>query len=158
MSVHAILVAIKKAVSYTTRRTGITYTQSSVYSTNAAATYSNMNDDSADESVSTETGTNSSGSEWVKADQGSSLFIEKIIIGYDYLNNLPGGWGVSYTEGKTIETSDDNTNWTNRGTTPTYSGTGSTDGLVSINIGVTARYIRITSSGYMCLTEFSLWY
>ena len=53
--------------------TGITYTQSSVYGSNVAATYAGMNDNNANGSVATngyQTGTNSEANAFIKADLG----------------------------------------------------------------------------------------
>jgi hypothetical protein len=54
--------------------------------------------------------------------------------------------------------SNDNTNWTTITTTPTYSSTGSTNGLVTIQIGGSWRYIRLyNASGYVMTLEFQVW-
>lgn len=135
----------------------ITYTQSSVYGSNVAANYSNMNDNNASGS-SGATATASSGNTWVMADLGSNKAVNRIIIGYDYLNNLPGGWGTSYTQNLNIQTSTDASNWTTVGTTPSYSSTGSTNGLVTINFSAQeARYVRLQYGTYFALTEFQVW-
>ena len=94
----------------------------------------------------------------MKADAGSVRYIDYIIIGYDYLDNLTGNWGVVYTEGHTVQVSDDDTSWTTVTTTPTYASTGSTNGLVRIKIGRNCRYVRLfNASTYVAVLEFSLW-
>lgn len=134
------------------------YTQSSVYPDNTAATWPYMNDNSANGSVSSQTGTQGDGFAYITADVGASRSISKIVIGYDYLNNLAGGWGVTYTEGLAVEGSTDDSNYTSITTTPTYSSTGSTNGLVDITINGTWRYIRLSKdTAYICLLEFQVW-
>ena len=141
--------------------TSITYSQSSLYGSNAAANYAGMNDNNANGSVSTngyQTGTNAETNAFIKADLGSTKYVDRIVIGYDYLSNLPGGWGTSYAEGRIVQGSTDNTNWTTITTTPTYASTGSTNGLVSINVKNYWRYIRLyNASGYVMTLEFQVW-
>jgi hypothetical protein len=140
--------------------TGVTYSiTGTVYSTNNPPTYTYMNNNSANGSAqNAETGTENDGG-IVKADCGSTRFIDHIVIGYDYLDNFPTGWGVEFTEGLLIEGSTDNTNWTSEGVTPTYASSGSSNGLVSIPIGGNYRYIRLREDTgyYMCVLEFQLW-
>lgn len=142
------------------RFTGVTYTQSSIYIDNNAATETYMNNDGADgSSNNSETGTNNEANPWIKANLGSTKFIDYVIVGYDYLNNLAGGWGVSYTEGNELQISTDDTNWTTVAKTPTYSATGMSNGLVRIPIKKDAQYIRMrrVSTNWMALLEFSIW-
>lgn len=124
-----------------------------------APTYEGMNNGSADASTNNaETGTNNDGGA-VTADCGAVKHIDHIVIGYDYLNNLPTGWGVTFTENLNVEGSTNNTDWTSITTTPTYASSGSSDGLVSIPIDGDYRYIRIKSATdyYICLLEFQIW-
>lgn len=139
---------------------GVTYTVSSTYTECNPPTYQYMNDNNANGSTNDNQwgSDDNAGTDFIKADLGANKVITKIVIGYDYLNNLPTGWGVTYTEGKTIETSTDDSTWTSQGTTPTYASTGSTNGLVTIRLNnVVARYIRITSSDFMAMLEFQVW-
>lgn len=148
----------KASSSTGTLVTGTVYTVSSTYSSNSAPTYQYMNDFNANGSTNgNQWGSNPGNPEFIKADVGSTKYITKIVIGYDYLSNLPGGWGPSYTEGKSVDVSTDNTNWTTITTTPTYSSTGSTNGLVDITINSNARYIRLYSTGYIACLEFEVW-
>lgn len=139
--------------------TGITYTQSSVYSANFAADETSMTNGSANESVSSKTGTNPSVNEYIKANLGSSKFVSYIQLGYDYLTNLPGGWGTTYTQNLLVSTSTDDSTYTPVKITPAYSATGSNNGLVNIPINRQCQYVKlaVTSSNYMAATEFSLW-
>lgn len=137
-----------------------TYTVSSTYTSNNPPTYQYMNDSNANGSTNNnQWGSNSEANPFIKADLGSTQTLSRIVIGYDYLSNLPGSWGVSYTAGLSVQTSTDNTNWTTQATTPTYAASGSTNGLVSINLsGINARYVRLTkASGFMCTLEFQVW-
>lgn len=145
-----------------TQLTGVTYTVSSTYTSNSAPTYQYMNDNNANGSTNGgQWGSNGGSLEFIKADLGSSKTITKIVIGYDYLVNLPGGWGPQYAGDKDIETSTDDSTWVSQGKTPLYASTGSTNGLVNITISnVTARYIRIRNSGagsYLAFLEFQVW-
>lgn len=140
--------------------TGVVYSQSNVYSGNNAADYEYMNNGNADGSINDDqTGLDGVPDNFVKADCGEVLYINRIVIGYDYLNNLPGGWGTYYTEGLEVQGSTDDSSWTTITTTPVYSLTGSTDGLVSIPIDGEWRYIRLyrENSNYMALLEFEIW-
>lgn len=140
----------------------VTYYQSSTYASNNPATYQYMNDYSANgANNNAQTGTNSgvANTQWIMADVGRTITIKKIVLGYDYLANLPGGWGVTYTQGRAIEISNDNVSWTYVTTAPTYTSTGSTNGLVTININADARYVRLInySTTFVAALEFQVW-
>lgn len=141
--------------------TGITYSVSSTFTGNNPPTYFYMNDDNANGSTNnSQWGSNSGTNNFISADLGGQKTITSVVVGYDYLNNLPGGWGVSYTQGLSIQTSPNNTTWTTQATTPVYSSTGSTNGLVRVSFTpVTANYVRLflASSGYICTLEFQVW-
>jgi hypothetical protein len=140
-----------------TQLTGVIFTQSSVYSGTTAANYTGMNDNTASGAAG-QAATNTAIGEFIKADCGATKYIGNIIIGYDYLSNLPTGWGVTYTAGLNVEGSTDNTNWILITTTPTYGLTGSSNGLVSIDVAGNWRYIRLTKAGnYVLTTEFQIW-
>lgn len=132
------------------------YSQSNVYSSNVAADYNGMNSGSADGSVDAQTGMNAQVGNWIEADTFSN-YIDHIVIGYDYLNNLPGGWGVTYTEGLTVQGYSGG--YFNITTTPTYASSGSSNGLVTIPINTVTRYIRLyqPANAYMAITEFQVW-
>lgn len=133
---------------------GVTYTVSSTYSTNTAPTYAVMNDDSAS-GLSGQWGSDNDSVAFIKADAGSAKTITKVVVGYDYSSNLPGGWGPTYTYGLSVQISTDNSNWTNVGTTPSST---PSNGLAEITFTeVSARYVRLTKSRYMAVTEFQVW-
>lgn len=144
-----------------TQLAGVTYSQSSVYGANNAATYTYMNNGDASGAVdasNNQTGTSNQADAYIMANCGANKWVDHIVIGYDYLNNLTGGWGVAYTQGASIQISDDSSSWTTITTAPTYATTGSTDGLVSIDIKESCQYIRLyRASGYLCLLEFQIW-
>jgi len=137
--------------------TNTVYTQNAKYgSGNVFATYSTMNDGTAS-GASGATAT-STGGDWIKADCGAARNISHIIIGYDYLNNLSGGWGVSYTKDVKVQGSLDNSTWTDITLTPNYTTTGSSNGLVTVPLYANYRYIRLTKTDhYFALTEFQVW-
>jgi len=135
------------------------YTQSNVYPTNTAANWSGMNDGSAAGNLTTQTGTNNGSGNYIRADCGSVMYVHHIVIGYDYLNNMPGGWGVSYTEGLLVQTSNDASSWTTVDTTPVYASSGSSNGLVTISINTACRYVQLAepTTDYMATLEFQVW-
>jgi len=136
--------------------TNTVYTQNAKYdSGNVFATYSNMNDGTAS-GASGATAT-STGGDYVKADCGAARNISHIIIGYDYLSNLSGGWGAYYTKDVKVQGSLDNSTWTDITLTPDYTTTGSSNGLVTVPLYANCRYIRLTKDRYFALTEFQVW-
>lgn len=139
------------------RITTTTYTQSGLYgSGNVLANYTNMNDNNAS-GASGATATTQTSNSWIKADCGSQYNINKLVYGYDYLRNLYGGWGPAYSTGVKVQGSNDDINWTDILTLPTYASTGSTNGLAAFTINGKYRYIRLQNSSYFPATEFSLW-
>lgn len=141
-----------------------TYSQSSLWQDNNAATWQYMNNYNADGSVNdSQTGTYESNvptNLWIKSSLGSQYYVDHIVIGYDFLENLPGGWGKEYTETSPIQGSTDDSTWTTITTAPTYSSTGSTNGLVPISIKDNYSYIRLIGGSlrqYLCLLEFQVW-
>jgi hypothetical protein len=125
-----------------------TYSQSSVYVDNTAATAENMTNGVFAET--TQTGTNNSGLQWVQMDFGAVTSFSSIIVGSDYDNTLAGGWGKIYSENLDVQTSNDGTSWTTIGSTGTFSA-----GLKTLSLSGSARYIRLSkTSAYIALTEF----
>lgn len=92
-------------------------------------------------------GTSLVGTEWVKADFGST----KNVVGI-HLAPVPAaaGWGVGYLNGYAIECSTDDSNWSNITTasghveneTKTYS------------VAASCRYIRVTGNNYIVIGDF----
>lgn len=124
----------------------IVYTQSSIYGTNLAATNSGMTNGIFAETK--QTGTNN-GNEWIMMDLGSVKNVTSVVIGCDYNSVLEGGWGKGWTENRNVQYSSDNTNWTVAFNTGTFS-----QGIKTFSYSFSARYIRIVSSGWVCVTEF----
>jgi hypothetical protein len=124
-----------------------TYSQSSVYSANEAATLDGMQNGITAETV--QTGTNS-GSEYIRMDFGSSKNIASIIVGSDFDATLLGDWGKTYTENKNLQGSNDETTWTTLASTGTFSTAIKAFPLTSANY----RYIQIEGTGYLAITEF----
>jgi len=137
-----------------------TYAQSSVYEENVGATWATMNNFNAD-GAKGGTGTED-GDQWIMADTNRYGTITHIVLGYDYLHTLDGGWGPEHTEGCAVYGCNDGgvdwpTSWTPITTTPTLASTGVQNGLVGIPINAAYRWILISSPGYLCLTEFEVW-
>ncbi|MEN9728236.1 MAG: hypothetical protein RL434_2602 [Pseudomonadota bacterium] len=136
----------------------ITYTQSSVYVDNTAATNAGMTDGSYN--TGSQTATDAGGPAWIKMDLGGVFPVANVIIGGDYDNVLPGDWGEYFVQDCDVEISTDGTTWTflfNTGTT--LNGTP----IATFPVSATGRYIRINSTtspgfpeweGYMAVTEF----
>jgi len=145
--------------------TGVAYTQSSVYGDGAtihAANYAYMNDGNADGSINdAQTGTKLDTNAYVRADIGASKWVDHIVVGYDYLSNLPLGWGPATLQGAVVEGSNDGTTYTQiLASIPSYAAAGSpAGGLYSITVGANYRYIRIRrgGSGYVAILEFQVW-
>jgi hypothetical protein len=124
----------------------IVYSQSSVYSSNTAATNATMTNGLL---TGTATGTNSATLSWIKMDMGAEYEVDRIIVG-TATSSLPGGWDKSYTENAAIEYSIDNATWTSGGSTGTFA----TNGIFEISVSFSARYIRISKQNdYLALTE-----
>jgi hypothetical protein len=125
-----------------------TYSQSSVYSGNDAATAAVMKNGVFAEA--TQTGTDASALEWVRMDFGSVVSFSSVVVGCDFGDTLAGGWGQFYTENRDVETSSDGTTWTLLFNTGTF-----TQGIQTFAYSGSARYIRITAvDDYLAVTEF----
>lgn len=139
--------------------TGVTYTASTLYSGITAPDYTGMNDGSASGAAG-QTGTGGFEGDNVKADLGSTKSVDHVVIGYDYLDNLPNGpWGYIYLDNVYFEGSTNNTDWTLIQMTPNYTSTGSSDGLVTLSVGASYRYLRVRENinSYVAITEFQIW-
>jgi hypothetical protein len=125
-----------------------TYSQSSVYEDNTAATAAGMTNGQYTEA--SQTGTDSEDLAWVQMDLGSVQLLTKVVVGCDFDDELPGGWGASYTEDKDVQGSIDGVTWV------TLFNTGSFDDPIQeYPVDVAARYVRIVSvDDYLAVTEF----
>lgn len=140
-----------------------TFTQSSVNTSQSpgitAATWEYMNNGTA--VGSSQTATEVDGADgWIKADLGVQRVVARLIIGYDYTNSLGGNnaFGNSWTNGATLQSSNDNSTWTDIITLSL------TDTVISLNNGLyavgsgNARYFRLWKSGLpVACTQFQLW-
>jgi hypothetical protein len=138
--------AIPTVVSNNVALSQIVYSQSSVYGSNLAATNSGMTNGIFAETKETGTG---NASEWIMMDLGAVTNVTSVVIGCDFNGVLEGGWGKGYTENKIVQYSSDNTNWTQAFNTGTF-----TQEIQTFKFNFSARYIRIISSGWVCVTEF----
>ena len=127
----------------------ITYTQSSVYVDNTAATNAGMTNGSYN--TGTQTGTNDTSPEWVKMDLGAIYSVSSVVVGCDFDEVLPGDWGPIYTENCDIEISDDDITWTLLDNTGTFAA-----GIQTYPVSTSGRYIRILDNGggFLAVTEF----
>ena len=106
------------------------------------------------------TGTEDSAFEFVQVDLNGVYNIKGVVIGCDWLGpkadawnpsepSLGGSWGKSYTENCDVESSLDGKNWN------FLFNTGVFEKPIQIYpVNTRARYLRITSEGYMAVTEF----
>lgn len=127
-----------------------TYTQSSVYSTNVAATAEGMTNGVINET--SQTGTKEDNPAWLKMDFGSTITFSSIVVG-PHTSTLSGGWGSngSYINNSVIEGSNDNSTWT---TIVASVGTFTTTAKTFSTPGASYRYVRIQKAGYLAITEF----
>lgn len=129
-----------------------TYTQSSVYVENTAATNSTMTNGVFDEASST--GTNDESLEFVMMDLGAIHEVCNVVVGCD-LNTTLGeaDWGPEYTENRNVEYSTNSSDWSLAFNTGTFD-----QGIQTYGASFSARYIRIVNSGddsnYLAVTEF----
>ena len=136
--------------------TPVTYTQSGVYSGCSAATEAGMTNGSASGLPLNQTGLLNANPAWVKADLGGSKYVSHVVIGLDYLSNVPGGWGTSYPPAL-AQGSSDNTTWTTIISVPTYAASKSTNGHITLKVDATWSYIRMQHTTYFAITEFQVW-
>lgn len=125
----------------------ITYTQSSVYGSNTAATNAGMTNGIYAET--TETATLLEASNWIQMDLQAIHAVATIYVGCDWDSVLAGGWGPAFTTFRPIEYSEDGISWTSAGDTGAF-----TTGIKTISVSFNARYIRLISTGFIAVTEF----
>ena len=127
----------------------ITYTQSSVWPGNAAATNAGMTNGVFAETL--QTGTDGGPAPWVQMDLGAVFSVATIYVGCDFSNTLAGGWGKFYTENRSLYYSTDGSSWTFVANTGTFS-----TGIKTFSVSFNARYIKISVPGndYLAITEF----
>jgi hypothetical protein len=98
-------------------------------------------------------GTNNEASAWIEADLGSSKAIGNVqLMDITTSESCVGPWGPPYTNGATVQYSNDNSTWTNVGTV-----SGATDGAyVTISFGgASARYVRLLmANNWLGLGDF----
>lgn len=137
--------------------TGITWTQSSVYS-GLAATSGNMRDANSSSATGAATGAatgNSLATEYVRADLGFARAVSRVTVGG---GSLPT-WGAIafYLNGALIQYSlDGSTSWTTVATVSGVTNTGTLDKDFNFP-AVSARYWRISKGGYLATATFKLY-
>lgn len=128
------------------------YSQSSQYPGTTAVSAAIMTD-----GLVTNTGVatnNNIGDNWVKIDYQSPILISSVIIG-TATSSIPGGWNKSYTEGRNVQTSNDDSTWTTLFNTGSFASNGIyTFAAPTSFAAVNARYIRIAVVGYVAISEF----
>jgi len=99
-------------------------------------------------------GSANTASNWIKADLGALVTVDAV-----QLRCIPvsfDGWGIIYTNDAIIQTSTDDSTWTDRTTI-----TGVVEGSQSnFNLNVQARYVRVfrTSGNWLALGDFKIDY
>ena len=87
--------------------------------------------------------------EWIKADFGISVYITAAKIKCLAIA-APGSWGATYTNGKELQGSNNNTDWTAIATI-----SGLTDSnTITVNVNANYRYLRIYGDGYIGCGDF----
>jgi hypothetical protein len=139
------------ALAYVERKLPATYSQSSLYWENLAATQAVMQNGITDEPRQTGTDYNV-GANWIMMDFGAVKNFSEIVVGCDFNYTLVGGWGKFYTENASLQTSNDSVNWATVASTGTFSTPSKTFSVP----GASARYVRIAyvTRQYLCATEF----
>lgn len=134
-------------------RANITYSQSSVYPGNAAATNAGMTNGVSDEATQTATNTTvQPQGEWIQMDLQGVFAVTTVTIGTQGAT-LAGGWGsnANYTNAALLQHSTDGTNWTTERTISGLTG----NSIANLTVSFTARYIRIFRVGnWNVVTEF----
>ena len=130
----------------------ITYSQSSIFTANTAATNATMTNGVYAEATSTGTDGEISGIEFVKMDLQAVYAVTSVVVGCDWDSALAGDWGPSYTGGLAVQYSTDDIAWTTAFTTPSSF----TSPIMIFPVSFSARYIRIAELAgfYMAVTEF----
>jgi hypothetical protein len=125
-----------------------TYSQSSVFSGNTAATQETMQNGITAEPTSTAVGTSGA---FVLMDLGAVKYLDNVVIGCDFDTTLAGGWGKSWAEGRPIGVSLDG---------GTFLPLASSTGIFAEPTkafgaqGLAARYVRIGPANSLAVTEF----
>lgn len=137
-----------------------TYSQSSLFADNTAATQAVMTNGIFAET--TQTGTDSDNAfddrDWVQMDFGSQTAFARVIVGADFDNTLAGGWGAFYTEECSIRASNiggnDPADWT---TLVADTGT-FTQGIQEYATpGASYRYVRLVGREFYSLAVTELY-
>lgn len=133
------------------------FTQSSVYAGQVAASVSNMSDPNGNGDSVTGTATDASGTQFIRADLGTAKTVTRIRLGGGSLS----GWGgivPTYLLGSAflIQHSDDGSTWTTLNNTFVD---GTNDGASERDVDIfvpptTARYFRLTRSGDIATATF----
>lgn len=127
----------------------ITYSQSSVYPGNSAATNAGMTNGITAETLEAATDYDGLTLQWIRMDLGDVYSVATVVVGCDFDNTLAGGWGSIWTSNLNMEHSVDGISWTAFGNTGSFA-----TALKSFSVSFSARYIRISGFGYIAVTEF----
>jgi hypothetical protein len=134
---------------YTEVTTGMTWTQSSAFSSGLVATAVNMRD-----GIGTTGAATNNSTQWIRVDLGSAKNIARIALGG---GTLPG-WGsaANYLNGRLIQYSlDGTTGWT---TVATVAGVDDTGVMTNFDFpAVSARYWRLSSTAWLSVSEMRLY-
>jgi len=149
-----VLPAHAQTTTYGTPITGVSYSQSSLWSSGVTpATESGMTNGITNEASQTGTD-NDLPQEWIKMDLGMNYQVCQIVVGADFTTELgDDDWGPSYAGGKRIEYSSDNVNWSIAVNT---TGVFNISPIKVFDVSINARYIRIidVTGDYVAVTEF----
>lgn len=128
----------------------ITYSQTSVYSANTAATNATMTNGIVTETSAT--ATNNEANAAITMDLQRKSLVRSVVVG-PHRSTLSGGWDNSglYINNCVIEYSDNGSSWTTAGSVGTF-----TTDTKTFLVNFSARYIRIrrVTTNYLAVTEF----
>lgn len=130
----------------------ITYSQSSVYVSNTAASNATMTNGSAAETSAT--ATNNGSTQFVRMDFGGICPVAKVFIGTSS-SALAGGWGDNavWTNSAELQYSIDGTSWTTHSTLAGLTAAAINEIAVSFDASA-VRIFRPATANYIVVTEF----
>lgn len=124
--------------------------QSSVFSGVTPGTFTNLNDMIG----TTGTGTNSASLEWIRATYETPVTLSRVVVGG---GNISGWGGVAlYLNNSVFQFSTDNSIWTTLLTISGVTDSGSSQFREFTFTATTARFWRLSRSGFLSTTEMRL--
>jgi hypothetical protein len=126
----------------------LTYSQSALYGlgSSVAATEANMTDGLNTAYAATQ----STADDWIKVALSAPIHVNTV---YVRPTTTTDGWGAAYLNGRKLQKSDDNSNWTD---VHTFSEATNGGPEIAVTINATTQYVRVHGAGYVAITELRL--